>query len=180
MLENGQMLKICLAWLHSYSMISVFGKNKMPKKAKEDKPKVKNLFDHINEIRVGKNPDYFSTLSDEDIKTWSNYMVCRVLSMQPELVESINELQYYQDKLSPEQFYRLCIVVVPYGKKYCPYVKRKGEKYNKALLTLLSVHFQDSIRNILEYISILPNSEMRNIVSKYGYSEKQIEELFES
>lgn len=171
---------MCLAWSHLCSTISVFGRNKMPKKAKEAKPKVKNLFDHVNEIRVGKNPSYFSTLSEEDKKTWSNYMVCRVLSMQSDLIESINELQYYQDKLTPEQFYRLCIVVVPYGKIYCPYVKRKGDKYNKALLTLLCAHYQDSIRNVLEYMAILPNSDIRNIVSKYGYNEEQIEELFES
>ena len=58
----------------------------------DKKPKTKSLFDHINEVRVGKNPKYFETLSDADKKTWSNYMVCRFLSMQMDFVDSINDL----------------------------------------------------------------------------------------
>lgn len=146
-------------------------------KKKESKPKVRNLFDHVNEIRVGKNPKYFSTLSDEDKKTWSNYMVCRVLSMQEDIVDVINDLQYYQDKLAPEQFYQLCISVTPKGRGYFPYVKSKAEKYKPELLTLLSLHFSDSKRNVVEYISLLTKDDMKSIVSKYGYTEKQIEEI---
>ena len=37
----------------------------------DKKPKNKSLFDHLNEVRVGKNPKYFDTLSDADKKTWS-------------------------------------------------------------------------------------------------------------
>jgi hypothetical protein len=151
----------------------------MTAKKKETKPKTKSLFDHVNEIRVGKNPKYFSTLSEADQKTWSNYMVCRVLSMQPDLVDVINDLQYYQDKLTPEQFYQVCIAVTPKGKGFFPYIKNSSEKYNKSLLTLLCVHFQDSQRNVVEYLRLLPRDDVRNIVRKYGYSEDQIEELME-
>lgn len=151
----------------------------MTAKKKETKPKTKSLFDHVNEIRVGKNPKYFETLSDEDKKTWSNYMVCRVLSMQPALVDVINDLQYYQDKLAPEQFYQICIAVTPKGKGYFPYIKSTSEKYNKSLLTLLCVHFQDSQRNVVEYLHLLPRDDVRNIIRKYGYSEDQVEELME-
>lgn len=146
-------------------------------KKKESKPKVRSLFDHVNEIRVGKNPKYFSTLSEEDKKTWSNYMVCRVLSMQSDIVDLINDLQYYQDKLTPEQFYQLCINVTPKGKGYFPYIKSTAEKRNPQLLTLLCTHFSDSKRNVCEYISLLTSEDIKSIVSKYGYSEKQIQEM---
>jgi hypothetical protein len=152
----------------------------MKTKTKESKPKVKSLFDHVNEIRVGKNPNYFSTLSEADQKTWSNYMVCRVLSMQPDLVDVINDLQYYQDKLTPEQFYKVCIAATPKGKGYFPYIKNSSEKHNKSLLKLLSVHFQDSERNIVEYLQMISRDEVRGIVRKYGYTEDQIEEMLEN
>lgn len=145
----------------------------------ESKPKTKSLFDHINHVREGKNPNYFSTLTDADKKTWSNYMVCRFLSMQAELVDTINELQAYQDKLTSEQFYKLCIAVVPKGRRFDAYIKSKADKYNKDLLSLLSRHYQDSERNVVEYIQLLSSSELLNIVSLYGYSEKQIEDLLE-
>lgn len=151
----------------------------MKKKVKESKPKVKNLFDHVNEIRVGKNPKYFSTLSEEDKKTWSNYMVCRVLSMQTDLIDVVNDLQYYQDKLTPEQFYRLCISATPKGKGYFPYIKNSSEKHNKSLLTLLCMHFKDSTRNVVEYMKMLPRDDVRGILRKYGYSNDQIEDMME-
>ena len=152
-------------------------KKKAVKSDEPKAPKSKGLFDHINEIRTGRNPQYFATLTDIDKKTWSNYMVCRFLSMQPELVEAINDLQYYQDKLSPEHFYRLCIAVVPKGRGYYPYIKNQAEKHNKDLLTLLCTHFQESERNVLEYLALLPRDEVRKIVSMYGYSEKDVENM---
>jgi len=151
----------------------------MKSKTKESKPKVKSLFDHVNEIRIGKNPKYFSTLSEADQKTWSNYMVCRVLSMQADIVDVINDIQYYQDRLTPEQFYKLCIAVTPKGKGYFPYIKNTSEKYNKSLLALLCAHFKDSERNVVEYIHMLPRDDVRSIIRKYGYSKEQVEEFLE-
>jgi len=145
----------------------------------DKKPKNKSLFDHLNEVRVGKNPKYFDTLSDADKKTWSNYMVCRFLSMQMDFVDSINDLQYYQDKLTPEQFYRVCIDIVPKAKVFVPYIKNSRERYNKILLTLLCLHFKDSERNVVEYISLMTNDDIRSIVKNYGYSTEQVEEFLE-
>ncbi len=156
-------------------------KKKAAKVTDEPKaPKAKGLFDHINEIRMGKNPKYFETLTDADRKTWSNYMICRFLSMQPEIVEAVNDLQYYQDKLSPEHFYRLCIEIVPRGRAYFPYIKNQAEKHNKELLGLLCTHFQESERNVLEYLGIIPRDDIRKIVALYGYGEKDAEKLLEA
>jgi hypothetical protein len=158
----------------------------MPKPKKPTKkdsgvssPKSKTLFDHINEIRTGKNPKYFETLSESDKKTWSNYMVCRFLSMQPELVEYMNEIQRYSGILQPKEYYKVLIEIVPNGRIFYPYIKSKSEKYNSELLKLLSVHFQDSQRNILEYLSLLTKEDVVGIVSKYGYTEKQIKDMLE-
>lgn len=140
-------------------------------------PKAKGLFDHINQIRDKRDPTYFDTLTDADKKTWSNYMICRFLSMQPELVEAINDLQVYQDKLTPEQFYKLCVAVVPKSCGFHPYIKAKSDKYNKDLVLMLSRHYQESERNAIEYLELLSREELISIVSLYGYNEKQIENL---
>ena len=140
-------------------------------------PKAKGLFDHINQIRDKRDPTYFDTLTDADKKTWSNYMICRFLSMQPELVEAINDLQAYQDKLTPEQFYKLCVAVVPKSRGFHPYIKGKSDKYNKDLVLMLSRHYQESERNAIEYLELLSREELVSIVSLYGYNEKQIDNL---
>lgn len=145
---------------------------------KDAEPKAKGLFDHIGEIRVGKNPKYFDTLSEADKKTWTNYMVCRVLSMDPGLIEYINEIQKYSN-LAPRDFYKVLIEIVPRGKAFFPYVKSKAEKYNPKLLRLLAIYFNDSERNVLEYISLMTRDDLRGIIKKYGYTEKQVEDLME-
>lgn len=154
----------------------------MPRKKKvteEGAPiqKNKSLFDHINAIRTSRDPNYFKNLTDADRKTWSNYMICRFLSMQPDLIETINDIQYYQDKLSPEHFYRLCLAVVPNRRGYWPYIKNQSEKYDKMLLTLLCFHFQECERNVMEYISLLSRDELRKILGLYGYSDEASEKI---
>lgn len=150
-----------------------------PKKSTTDEqvPKAKGLFDHINHIREKQDPNYFESLSEADKKSWSNYMVCRFLSMQPNLVEHINDLQRYSGILSPREFYKVLIRIVPKGRVFYPYVKSKSEKHSKELIKLLSVHFNESERNVLEYISLLTNKDIHTIVKKYGYTDKQLEEF---
>ena len=165
-------------------MINVYGqRTKMPRPKKsassETSPKAKGLFDHITHIREKQDPKYFESLSEADKKSWSNYMVCRFLSMQPNLIEHINDLQRYSGILSPRELYKVLIRIVPKGRVFYPYIKSKSEKYNKDLITLLCAHFQDSERNVLEYISLLTKDDLKSIVSKYGYTEKQIKDLLE-
>ena len=149
------------------------------KKVKENSlsPKAKGLFDHINQLRGEQNPKYFDTLTDADKKSWSNYMVCRFLSMQPELLENVNEINRYWEQPS-ERFYQLLLLIVPTGKAYFPYVKnRNDKKWSKELMALLREHYQESERNVEEYLTLLTTEDLRSIVGLYGYTEKEVEKL---
>ena len=141
--------------------------------------KSKGLFDHINHIREVQDPNYVDTLTAEDLKSWSNYMICRFLSMQPDIIEWINYIQVYQSILEPREFYRLCIAVVPRGRAFFPFVKGRGHGWDKELVELVRKHFQESTHNTLEYLELLSNDEIREIVERYGYTEKQIDKLME-
>ena len=55
--------------------------------------KKKSLFDHVNQVTSVQNPNYWDEISDEDKKTWSNYMINRFLSMNSDWIELVNELQ---------------------------------------------------------------------------------------
>jgi hypothetical protein len=151
----------------------------MAKKSLNASVKVKGLFDHVNHIREKQYPGYIDALSEADLKSWSNYMICRVLSMQPELVDVINQLQIYCS-LNPKEFYKLLIAVVPQGRVYVPYIKKTGKKWKKELLTLLMDYYQESERNVLEYLEIMTTQELRDLVTKFGFTEKEIEKLIEN
>ena len=140
--------------------------------------KSKGLFDHINQIREGRDPKYFDTLTEDDVKSWSNYMVCRFLSMQPDIIDRVNEIQIYASVLAPREFYQLCLAIVPRGRSYFPYIKgKKNGKWETELIDLLREHFQESEQNVQEYLEILPDDVLKAIVSKYGYTEKEVKRL---
>ena len=80
----------------------------MPRKksttSTDSPPKPKGLFDHINHVREKQDPNYFDKLTEADKKSWSNFMVCRFLSMQPDIIDAVNQVQKYSGILSPREF----------------------------------------------------------------------------
>ena len=73
--------------------------------------KKKSLFDHINQITSVQNPNYWDDISEEDKKTWSNYMTHRFLSMKMDWIEIVNEIQKYQ--LEPKELYKFYTDILP-------------------------------------------------------------------
>ena len=67
--------------------------------------KKKSLFDHINQITAVQNPNYWDDISDEDKKSWSNYMVNRFLSMNSDWTDLVNEIQKYP--IEPKDLYKV-------------------------------------------------------------------------
>ena len=65
----------------------------------------KSLFDHIKAITSEQNPNYWETLDDGDKKTWSNYMIHRFLSMNPDWIQVLSEIQPYTQVLEPKALY---------------------------------------------------------------------------
>ena len=52
----------------------------------------KTLFDHIKAITQFQDPNYFDKLEEDDLKTWSNYMIHRFLSMNSNWIEVLSDL----------------------------------------------------------------------------------------
>ena len=99
--------------------------------------KKKSLFDHINQITSVQNPNYWDEISDEDKKSWSNYMTHRFLSMKMEWVELVNELQKYN--LQPKELYKLYTNVLPKGKQWLKYIKGRNQmEYPNWLINIVA------------------------------------------
>lgn len=143
----------------------------------------KKLFDHLNAITAEQDPKYFDKLSDEDLKSWSNFMINRFLSMKPEWVELIASLLPLTQTLQPKEMYKLYISVLPKGKQYLKYTKGKSDdKYEEFLVELIKRDFSCSEKEALEYIEILYSTRegrenIKYICEKYGTDKKQITKL---
>jgi hypothetical protein len=143
----------------------------------------KKLFDHLNAITAEQDPNYFNKLTEEDIKSWSNFMINRFLSMKPEWVELIATLLPLSQTLEPEQMYKLYINVLPKGKQYLKYTKGKAEdKYEEFLVELIKKEYLCSERQAIEYLEVLYASRegrenIQYICERYGLTKKEISKL---
>lgn len=145
--------------------------------------KPKTLFDHLKAITQYQDPNYWEKLSDADKKTWSNYMVHRFLSMNPDWVDIISDLSVYTQTLPPDILYKTLIGLIPKGRYYLKYVKgKKDEKYEPWLVELLVVDYSVSKKEALDYLEILyatreGRENIKYICEKYGIEKKQITKL---
>ncbi len=143
----------------------------------------KKLFDHIAAITNEQDPKYFDKLTEEDKKSWSNFMINRFLSMKPEWVELIASLLPLTQTLEPKEMYKLYINIIPKGKHYLKYTKGKAEdKYEQFIVELVKKEFDCSEKQATDYLEILYSTRegrenIKFIAEKYGTPKKEITKL---
>jgi hypothetical protein len=141
------------------------------------------LFDHIKMITQTQDKKYWDKLDESDKKTWSSYMVFRFLSMNPEWVTTIAQLQPYLQEVPPKACYLALIDVIPKTRAFLKYMKAKGEDtYEKWLVELINKHYSTSTLESEEYVKILYSTKsgrerIKELCTMYGVDTKQITKL---
>ena len=142
--------------------------------------KKKSLFDHIKEVTSVQKSNYWETLSDDDKKTWNNYMIHRFLSMKMEWVELVNELQKYN--LQPKELYKLYTNVLPKGKQWLKYTKGRNQmEYPNWLINIVANQEEISKNEAVEHIGMLMLTEggmleLGQLAQKWGVEPKKIQD----
>ena len=142
---------------------------------------MRELFDHIKWITEKQTKDYWGTLNDTERKRWSNYMINRFLSMKMDWISFVNEVQQYN--LKPKDLYRLYIDMLPKGKQWLKYTKRRKKmNYPNWLLEIMTKDFKISILEARSHLDILymteqGKQEVREILMKYGTEDKLIKSI---
>ena len=143
--------------------------------------KKKSLFDHIKQITDVQNPNYWNDISDDDKKSWSNYMVNRFLSMKMDWVELVNEVQKYP--LEPEQVYKVYTDILPKKRQWLKYIKGdKKMKYPKWVYEIVAKHLQCRMREANDAVERYELShggqaELVDILIKYGKTEDECRKI---
>ena len=143
--------------------------------------KKKSLFDHVNQVTAVQNPNYWEDISDEDKKTWSNYMVNRFLSMKSDWIDLVNEVQKYP--LEPKELYKVYTSILPKKKQWLRYIK--GDKkmdYPKWVYEIVAKDMQVSMREAVSAVEMYDmshggQSELADMLFKYGTEEKEVRKL---
>lgn len=142
-----------------------------------------SLFDHIKAITQTQDKKYWDKLDESDRKSWSSYMVFRFLSMNPEWVTTIAQLQPYLQEVPPKACYLALIDVIPKTRAFLKYMKAKGEDtYEKWLVELFNKHYSTSTLESEEYVKILYSTKsgrerIKELCTMYGIESKQITKL---
>jgi hypothetical protein len=152
----------------------------MKKTGKKSLIKKKSLFDHINQIKKVQNPKYWETLTEEDKKSWSNYMIHRFLSMNMNIIDLVNELQKYN--LKPQDLYKLYTNILPKDNRFYKYVKGRSEMaHPNWLVNIVTNHEEVSKKEAIEMIDMYYLTEggmleLGQLAQKWGIEPKRIEE----
>lgn len=143
----------------------------------------KTLFDHIKAITQDQKVDYWDTLSEQDRKTWSNYMILRFLSMKYDWLPLLSELQFLLQNLPPKQMYVTLIDLLPKGREYLKYINgKKSTKHPDWLVGCMKKRFECTEKQAIEYLEILyiienGQSEIKKIAEDFGIDPKEIKKL---
>ena len=143
----------------------------------------KGLFDHIKAITNEQNPNYWETLEESDRKTWSNYMIIRYMTMNPDWVELIAEVQPYLQEAPPKAVYKCLIGLLPKSRAFLKYMKAaSSEKYEDWLVKLVAKFYEVSETEAEDYLKILYGSKsgkehIKEIAENFGTDPKIITKL---
>lgn len=150
-------------------------------KQKNVKEKSISIIDFIKNISINKIP--WASYSENDIKLFSPFMLSKWVSMNYNTIEFVNEIQKYLVILDKHLFYNLYLYTFPKSNINIQYIKSKSEKkYNKELISLISMYYQISNSEAEDYINIFFKTEssldeLVTIIRKYGKTDKEIKKL---
>ena len=135
---------------------------------------MRNVFDWVKEINTKKSP--VDSFSNKDWDQWNSYVVHRVLSMNPDYLALVNEVQ----KLPPtdkKQIYSIYREYIPKNNKWSKYIKSSNKEPNKDLVNHLKDYFKVSNREVKDYLKILDTTEIHRILTDRGLDKKEIKPL---
>ncbi len=135
---------------------------------------MKNIFDWLKAINTTKPP--VESFLDKDWEVWNSYMIHRFLSMDPNYLELVNEVQIMDPRMKKE-IYNIYKEFIPKNNKWNKYIKSSSKEPNKNLINHLKDHFKVSAREIKNYLRILDSIEINRILCDRGLEEKEIKQL---
>ena len=135
---------------------------------------MKSIFDWLKEINYKKSPP--NSFSDKDWEVWNSYMIHRFLSMDPNYLELVNEVQIMDPRMKKE-IYNIYKEFIPKNNKWSKYIKSKIKQPNKDLVKLLKDHFNVSSREIKDFLKILDTKDINHILTNKGLEKKEIKTL---
>ena len=135
---------------------------------------MKNVFDWLKAINSTKPP--VESFTDKDWEVWNSYMVHRFLSMDPNYIDLVNEVQKSLPQ-NKKEIYSIYKEFIPKNNKWNKYIKSTVKQPNTDLVNHIKNNFQCSSKEAKEYISILDKQQISRILTNRGIDKKELKQL---
>ena len=135
---------------------------------------VTTLFEWLNEITLYKTAP--EDISQDSWDKWNSYMIHRYVSMNMDYIDVVNYVQKVNPQ-SKKQIYSIYREMLPKRKVYLKYVKNQNKKNNQELAEYIADYLEWSLGEADEYIYLLQDTGVRDILWKMGVEEDETEKL---
>ena len=151
----------------------------MKSTTKVSKPKTFSIFDFIKAIIDTKQSWESFTLEQQ--KLFNGYMINKFLSMNSKYIETVNYVQGLNIK-DNKKIYEVYCWMIPQSKNtFSPFIKSTNKKIVLPELSkYISEHFECSITEAEEYITLTGKDFVEDILVKQGIDEKEIKKLIKN
>ena len=156
---------------------------KRAKKKTVKSSKKKGLFDHLQAIYNNQKIDYWDKLEDGDRKSYSNYMINRLVSMESNFIHIVNLFQRFLGVTTERGSYLFYSQILPKGRRWNRYIKGNKEKgYPDWVIAILKNHYHISSYEVDSYLELYMASkegkeELKSLLEMYGTEPKKIKSL---
>lgn len=117
----------------------------------------------------------WGNFSDEDKKSYNQYIINLWLSMEPKLIEILNDIQKYT--ISDKNHYNFLKKSLPKKKIFLRWIRAKKSVWSKDVINELSCIYELSSREVYDVINMLSNEQIENILKQKGLSIKEIKKI---
>lgn len=122
----------------------------------------KSIFDHAKSLCTDKTP--WSSLSEEDQKSWNTFMENKILSMNPDNLEVVDLIQMHSN-MPPHAVHAFYCSILPKGYRFIPLLKKGG---NLEQIKAIAAYYNISRREAREYLRWLPSKLIEWIEHNYN------------
>ena len=139
-----------------------------------------NVFDALASVTANKVQ--WKDLPEHIRNEWSSYIINRFLSMNFEMIDTVNELQLIASStLQPREYHMILLDILPHKRLYFKYMKSNSSmKIDASVLDILSKHYQCSKRSVYSMIDVaikVGYEEFVDVLKMYSIEEKLIAEF---
>ena len=136
--------------------------------------KSKDLFSWLKEITWDKRK--WESFSELDKSTYNTFLIHRYISMNQHYVELVNQAQLFPHS-EKEKIYKFYCEFLPKKQLWLKYIKNNKTKVSENIIKKISEFYLCSNREAIDYLDILNQEDIGEILQKLGIDEKEKKKL---